>query len=88
MKLSGDLQIHYNNSIFLAGHERFKTLGNTFYRGSDCCVLVFDTTSLTTFKNLDSWRDDFLIRANPKDPDKFPFVVLGNKVDLENRTVS
>ena len=41
-----------------------------------------------SFKSLDSWRDEFLIQAAPRDPDNFPFVVLGNKVDLENRSVS
>ena len=35
-----------------------------------------------TFENLDSWRDEFLIQAGPRDPDNFPFVVLGNKIDL------
>jgi len=55
-------------------------LGVAFYRGADCCVLVFDVTSPTSFKALDSWRDEFLIQASPRDPENFPFVVLGNKV--------
>lgn len=59
-----------------------------FYRGADCCVLVYDVTSPNTFKTLDSWRDEFLIQASPRDPENFPFVVLGNKIDLENRQVS
>jgi len=71
-----------------AGQERFQSLGVAFYRGADCCVLVFDVTAPNTFKNLDSWRDEFLIQASPRDPEHFPFVVLGNKVDLENRSVS
>ena len=71
-----------------AGQERFQSLGVAFYRGADCCVLVYDVTAPTTFKSLDSWRDEFLIQASPRDPDRFPFVVLGNKVDLENRAVS
>ncbi|KAG5672901.1 hypothetical protein PVAND_002989 [Polypedilum vanderplanki] len=71
-----------------AGQERFQSLGVAFYRGADCCVLVFDTTAPNTFKNLDSWRDEFLIQASPRNPEHFPFVVLGNKVDLENRAVS
>lgn len=71
-----------------AGQERFQSLGVAFYRGADCCVLVYDTTAPNTFKNLDSWRDEFLIQASPRDPDHFPFVVLGNKIDLENRAVS
>uniref|UniRef100_A0A336K2D4 CSON014950 protein n=1 Tax=Culicoides sonorensis TaxID=179676 RepID=A0A336K2D4_CULSO len=71
-----------------AGQERFQSLGVAFYRGADCCVLVFDTTAPNTFKNLDSWRDEFLIQASPRDMEHFPFVVLGNKIDLENKAVS
>mmetsp|Transcript_40327 Transcript_40327/g.106847 ORF Transcript_40327/g.106847 Transcript_40327/m.106847 type:complete len:206 (+) Transcript_40327:82-699(+) len=70
-----------------AGQERFQSLGVAFYRGADSCVLVFDVTQPKTFDNLDSWRDEFLIQAGPRDPDNFPFVVLGNKVDLDGRTV-
>ena len=71
-----------------AGQERFQSLGVAFYRGADCCVLVYDVTAPQTFKNLDSWRDEFLIQASPRDSDRFPFVVLGNKVDVESRNVS
>ncbi|XP_017084046.1 ras-related protein Rab-7a [Drosophila eugracilis] len=71
-----------------AGQERFQSLGVAFYRGADCCVLVYDVTAPNSFKNLDSWRDEFLIQASPRDPENFPFVVLGNKVDLDNRQVS
>ena len=45
-------------------------------------------TVAKTFDNLDSWRDEFLIQAGPHDPDNFPFVVLGNKIDIEARVVS
>lgn len=46
-------------------------------------------TSPTSFKNLESWRDEFLIQASPRDPENFPFVVIGNKVDLaDSRTVT
>jgi len=70
-----------------AGQERFQSLGVAFYRGADCCVLVFDVTIAKTFDNLESWRDEFLIQAAPRDPDKFPFVVIGNKIDVENQRV-
>lgn len=66
-----------------AGQERFQSLGVAFYRGSDCCVLVYDVTNPKSFENLQSWRDEFLIQANIKDPDNFPFVVIGNKIDVE-----
>merc|ERR1711998_69620 len=28
------------------------------------------------------------IQAGPRDPDNFPFVVLGNKIDIDNRVVA
>jgi Ras-related protein Rab-7A len=71
-----------------AGQERFQSLGVAFYRGADSCVLVYDVNVAKTFENLDSWREEFLVQAGPRDPDNFPFVVLGNKVDLESRVVS
>ncbi|PWI66057.1 hypothetical protein PCL_05535 [Purpureocillium lilacinum] len=66
-----------------AGQERFQSLGVAFYRGADCCVLVYDVNNAKSFEALDSWRDEFLIQASPRDPPNFPFVVLGNKIDVE-----
>lgn len=72
-----------------AGQERFQSLGVAFYRGADCCVLVFDVTSARSFRNLSNWREEFLSQAAPKDPENFPFVIIGNKVDLiDERMVS
>ncbi|KAG7562907.1 hypothetical protein FFLO_01597 [Filobasidium floriforme] len=67
-----------------AGQERFQSLGVAFYRGADCCVLVYDVNSSKSFEALDGWRDEFLIQASPHDPENFPFVVLGNKIDMED----
>jgi len=66
-----------------AGQERFQSLGVAFYRGADCCVLVYDVNVQKSFDNLNNWREEFLIQASPSDPDNFPFVVLGNKVDVD-----
>eukprot|EP01041_Mallomonas_annulata_P012488 gene12488-26291_t len=66
-----------------AGQERFQSLGVAFYRGADACILVYDVTSDSSFEHLNSWRDEFLSQANPRDPDNFPFVVVGNKIDKE-----
>ncbi|CAD6943865.1 unnamed protein product [Tilletia laevis] len=66
-----------------AGQERFQSLGVAFYRGADCCVLVYDVNNSKSFDTLDSWRDEFLIQASPHDAENFPFVVLGNKIDME-----
>jgi Ras-related protein Rab-7A len=98
-----------------AGQERFQSLGVAFYRGADCCVLVYDVNVMKSFDDLDNWREEFLIQASsydpeiyflcginfmvtwllsffslffgqasPSDPENFPFVVLGNKVDVDS----
>jgi Ras-related protein Rab-7A len=46
-------------------------------------VLVYDVNNAKSFETLDSWRDEFLVQASPRDPDNFPFVLLGNKIDVE-----
>lgn len=90
-----------------AGQERFQSLGVAFYRGADCCVLVYDVNVMKSFDNLNHWREEFLIQviygisispllkireklmqifyfqASPSDPENFPFVVLGNKIDVD-----
>jgi Ras-related protein Rab-7A len=50
---------------------------------------VYDVNNVKSFETLDSWRDEFLVQAAPRDPEHFPFVVLGNKIDLDEskRTV-
>ncbi|RKP25872.1 P-loop containing nucleoside triphosphate hydrolase protein, partial [Syncephalis pseudoplumigaleata] len=71
-----------------AGQERFAGLGTAYYRGADACLLVYDVSNYLTFEHLDRWRRDFLAKAAPPDPDTFPFVVVGNKIDLLERVVS
>jgi len=68
-----------------AGQERFQSLGPSFYRGADACVLVYDVTEGKTFTNLKGWKEEFLNTASPKNPEKFPFLLLGNKADLDSR---
>eukprot|EP01115_Flamella_aegyptia_P004682 TRINITY_DN20007_c0_g1_i1.p1 TRINITY_DN20007_c0_g1~~TRINITY_DN20007_c0_g1_i1.p1 ORF type:complete len:157 (-),score=47.75 TRINITY_DN20007_c0_g1_i1:42-512(-) len=71
-----------------AGQERFQSLGVAFYRGADCCVLVFDVTNAKSFEHIENWRDEFLTQAAPRNPESFPFILIGNKIDQENRVVT
>jgi Ras-related protein Rab-7A len=66
-----------------AGQERFQSLGLAFYRGADACALVYDVSDPASFAKLESWRDEFLRAADVRDARDFPFVVLGNKSDLD-----
>jgi hypothetical protein len=56
----------------------------THFRGYAC---------RSSFDAIDKWRDEFLNQAQPRDPDTFPFVLMGNKIDnqvdrkVANRTI-
>ncbi|KAJ4828636.1 hypothetical protein Tsubulata_025631 [Turnera subulata] len=63
--------------------ERFQSLGVAFYRGADCCVLVYDVNVMRSFDTLENWHEEFLKQANPADPKTFPFILLGNKIDID-----
>jgi len=66
-----------------AGQERFKSMAVSFYRGADACVLCYDITDPTSFKNLDMWISEFCENAGKEiDVAKYPFCVIGNKADL------
>uniref|UniRef100_T1GTA9 Uncharacterized protein n=1 Tax=Megaselia scalaris TaxID=36166 RepID=T1GTA9_MEGSC len=71
-----------------AGQERFNAVCSAFYRGADCCVLVYDVTDRVSFENLELWRAKFISAANVALNDDFPFVLIGNKSDLQDREVS
>ncbi|KAI4882049.1 hypothetical protein NFI96_007678 [Prochilodus magdalenae] len=71
-----------------AGQERFRSLRTPFYRGSDCCLLTFSVDDSQSFLNLSHWRKEFAYYADVKEPDNFPFVILGNKVDVTERQVA
>lgn len=83
------LQLIYCFQIWdTIGLEKYNALSASFYRGADCCVLVYDVTNKKSFEDLDSWRLEFLLQGTPHESDKFPFVLLGNKIDLQERRVS
>ena len=60
-------------------------MGSSFYRNSETCILVFDLTNADTFKNIETWRTEFLDQLNPSDANTYPFVLLGNKSDIKNQ---
>lgn len=71
-----------------AGQERFRSLRTPFYRGSDCCLLTFSVDDSQSFQNLSNWKKEFIYYADVKEPESFPFVILGNKTDIKERQVS
>ena len=62
-----------------AGQERFKSLVKIYFKDSDAAIIVFDITSLESFKSLQYWLDVF---QNNR-PNK-PVFIVANKIDLIN----
>ena len=67
-----------------AGQERFASaLGTAYYRGADACILVFDLTDGSSFSHISSWLEEFTFQVQKQRP----FILIGNKNDLENKRV-
>ncbi len=69
------------------GQDSFETLGKVFYRGTDAAILVYDVTRIKTFEDLDRWLLEINSAAQLGEDKIFPFVVFGNKCDLEGSQV-
>jgi Ras-related protein Rab-7A len=70
-----------------AGQDRFQSLGPAFYRGTDCCILVYDVTRPPSFDAVNKWRNEFSTHLELSAGDVFPFLLLGNKCDLQGKAV-
>lgn len=68
-----------------AGQERFRNITNQYYKGADGIILVFDVTDQKSFEKIKEWMSQ--IKANTK-ADQIGLVLLGNKCDIEPRTIS
>ena len=47
--------------------------------------MVYDITNESSFKEIDAWRNKFINQANIDSPRRYPFLLLGNKTDLEDQ---
>ena len=69
-----------------AGQEKFRTLTTSYYRGTSCCILVFDITNADSFYHLFQWIDQYNYY---NDQPLKNIIIAANKIDLEeNRAVS
>jgi len=70
-----------------AGQERFQSLCSAFYRGADCCIVVYDVNSPSSFEHVQTWRDHFIQQIGLENPESYPFLVIGNKCESDGRQV-
>jgi len=62
----------------LGGQERFRFMHEAYLRGAHGALLLFDTTNMTSFVNIQKWEQ--LLRKLNRD---LPILLVGTKYDLE-----
>lgn len=68
-----------------AGQERFRTITHSYFRGSNAIMLVFDLTNAKSFKSIENWASSISERTHD---DSIVKVIIGNKIDAEEKVVS
>ncbi len=66
----------------LAGQDTFDPLTRQFLRGTQGAIMVFDLTRDYTFDKVNMWLEK-LHEENPKLDNNIPFIIVGNKADLD-----
>ena len=68
-----------------AGHERFRTITTSYYRGAHAIVIVYDVTERNSFEHIEKWLGEI----NKFAKENVLIFLVGNKIDLkEKRSVS
>jgi Ras-related protein Rab-1A len=68
-----------------AGHERFRTITTSYYRGAHGIATVFDLTERDTFEHVEKWLEEI----NKFAKENVMRFLIGNKSDLvDKRKVS
>ncbi|CAK0901881.1 unnamed protein product [Prorocentrum cordatum] len=66
-----------------AGQERFRTITNSYYRGSHGIIVVYDVTDRESFSRVRMWMQEIAKYASPSTQK----MLVGNKVDLVSKRV-
>jgi small GTP-binding protein len=67
-----------------AGHERFRSIAKTQYRGSQGVIIIYDVTEKKSFDKIINWVDS--IKEN-SDTQNVEILLVGNKIDMVNERV-
>jgi small GTP-binding protein len=67
-----------------SGQERFAKLNKFYYRGTKCCVLVFDLGNRESFNKLVTWKNE----CDETNHVPTTYLLVGNKNDREDIIIS
>jgi len=67
-----------------AGQERFRSITQSYYRGSDIVVILYDITNIKSLNNIEMWYNNIKL-YNGQSNKPYTIILIGNKSDLENK---
>ena len=65
-----------------AGQEKFNALSEIYYKEADCCLLMYDITSMESFDKVKNYYVETIKNMCKKG---IKIILLGNKTDLNNQ---
>ena len=65
-----------------AGQEKFNAISENYYKQADCCLLMYDITSMDSFERI---KDYYVETIKMKCKSDIKIILLGNKTDLNNQ---
>ena len=66
-----------------AGDPKYRTLQDSYYKGAQGFMLVYDISNKKSFENLDKWYK--AIKVDNKNSNNIKVILVGNKSDLEEK---
>jgi len=77
---------HINLQIWdTAGQESFRAITTSYFRYSNCALVLFDVTNIDSYNNVEYWIKLYLNMSNNNENS---ILLVGNKKDTEIRAVS
>lgn len=79
-------EVKYNDEKYkimcwdTAGAEQYRSIVNSYYKGTDGCIIVYDYSTLRTFKSVDFWKNEY-IKNSDNDINHIPILLVANKID-------
>ena len=68
-----------------AGQEKYRSLTKSYFKNSDGVLFVFDYGNKVSFEHIQEWVEMFKENTSQDDIPKY---LIGNKDDIENKTVT
>ncbi|XP_065909142.1 ras-related protein Rab-7L1-like [Dysidea avara] len=72
----------------MAGQDQFQVMCRSYYQGASGCCVLFDVTNQKSLESCAKWKKEVDTRVTQANGDPVPSILLANKSDLVDKTIS